>query len=76
MKLASGNQGSADSEHSVVLCIWGRGKFLPSMGRLISGYTELHLRMGIIGELDITVGFFKRDFHIGQGDCHAVTLNK
>ena len=43
---------------------------------MVSGGAELLLGMGIIGKLDITVGFGERKVQIGQGEWRAVTRNK
>ena len=47
----------------------------PLAVRLISGGAGFLLGMLIVGELDITVGFRKRELHIGQGVWEAVTHN-
>ena len=51
-------------------------QLLPVRARLISGGAELLLAMQITGELNITVGFGKREFHIGQGEWEVVTRNE
>ena len=46
------------------------------MVRLISGGADLLVGVGIIGKLDITVGFGKRKFHIGMGEWRVATRNR
>ena len=63
-------------DFSVALHIYVATQFLPATVRLISGGAELLLGVRIIEKLDITVGFGKRKFQIGQGEWQAMTRNK
>ena len=51
-------------------------QFLHVRVRLISGGDDLLLGIRIIGQLIITVGFGKREFHIGHGEWQVVTRNE
>ena len=51
-------------------------QFLPVRVRLVSGCDEVLLRMKTIGELNITVGFGEREFHIGKGEWEFKTRNE
>ena len=68
--------GSGDSDRAVILHILIGDQFLPVRVRLISGGAVLLLEMEIIGKLNITVGYGKREFHIGHGEWKAMTRKK
>ena len=76
MEFAIGNHGSGDSGVTLFYQFGTKGNFLPASGRLVIGDDELLLRMWIFGEMDITVGFGKREFHIGKGEWHVMIRNK
>ena len=61
----------------LLLYLFGSGNnFRPYAYGLSVGGDGLLLRMGIIGKLNTTVGFGKREFYIGQGESQAMTRNK
>ena len=49
---------------------------LPVRGRLIGGVAGLLSGLEIVGELNNTVGFGKRDFHIGQCEWRWANYNR
>ena len=60
------HQGRA-SDDSTAVPIWANGSFKPVRIMLLSGKTELLLRMDIVKKLDIAVCFAGDRFHVGQG---------
>ena len=75
LRFAFGNHQVRASDASTALPIWANGSVKPVRSRLISGGTELLLRMNIVKKLDSAVCAGSDRFHVGQGKWGMMTFN-